>query len=266
MKRTILAVLAVLFLFAPLSRAQSTTPTTNPAVIYPAPLNEYDNHVRGTFGFTGGSIYGNDFLDMSVGVEAPFAKRFEADASYTFTPIEHKIGIGFGTAQGYRVGGIVWVLKNLGVNGSFVHSSYNVAQKGAPNLAKAGEDVFGGLTYRRIAWGVPVRFTFDYVRQINNKCADIVYVGSKPVNCIESNYLQGGDFNMVARMGSKGPFIIRMVMDLQVGRVKNQGNPQCDGTFGGPDICPQTSTTAGGASGGVVFEFPRHRGYEDSPF
>jgi hypothetical protein len=255
MKRTILAVFAILFLFAQVSKAQTSS------VIYPQ-QQEFDTHVRVLAGVEGGSVYGNDFLSLSTGLEVPFAKRFEADTNATFTPLEHKIGLGYGTAYGFRLGGIIWVLKSVGINGSYSQSSYVVT-----HAAKSGSDVFGGITYRTLAWGNPVRFNFDYVRQVNNHIACNTWnQAGVCLNGTEANYLQGGDFGMTVRMGSAGPANVRMVLDVQAGRVLNQGNPQCDGTFGGPITCQRTSTMGGGASLGVVFEFPRHRDTQDLPF
>jgi hypothetical protein len=229
-KRTILAVL----LFAAASHAQT-----------------YDNHPRVLAGIDGGSIYGNDFLELTTGAEVPIASRFEADGLFTVAPLEHKVGIGFGTSWGYRVGGIVWMTRSLGVNGAYSRSSYSVT-----GVSKAGSDVFGGLTFRTYALGAPVRFGLDYVRQVGNRL----------VGGTESNYLQGGDFSMTVRYGRVGPSIARIVLDIQSGRVLNQPNPQCDGTLGGPITCPRTSTNSGGASVGVVFELSGRHSSEDSRF
>jgi hypothetical protein len=57
--------LFVLTIFTQVSNAQSTP---NPSVIYPAPLNDYDSHVRVLLGVSGGSSFGNMFLSTDAGV------------------------------------------------------------------------------------------------------------------------------------------------------------------------------------------------------
>jgi hypothetical protein len=226
-----------------------------------ASAQSIDRHIRVLAGADGGSIYGSDFIDLNAGIEAPISRRFEGDANIHVAVLEHKIGLGFGSAWGYRLGGIVWVTRNLGINSYFSHSAYNITQ-----AKKSGSDMLTGVTYRTYL-GAPVRFSFDYLRQVDNHVEDITYnCKGKPINGTESNYLQGGEFNMQVRMGTLGPSIVRLVFDTQVGRSRNQGNPRCDGTFVGHITCPRTSTIAGGASVGVLFEFPRHRRYENSRF
>jgi hypothetical protein len=209
-----------------------------------------DNHVRIIAGVNGGSIYGNDFLDLVTGIEAPLPHS-EADAAATFTPLEHKIGLGFGTAWSVRAGGIAWLTRSVGLNTYVSHGAYRVAR-----ASKAGSDLLCGVTFRTYAFDAPLRLSFDYVRQIDNHL----------VGGTESNYLQGGDFNLIWRMGAVGPTVWRMTLDVQTGWVKDQGNPVCDGTLGGRITCPRTSSNSGGASIGLQFEFPRRHGFENSRF
>ena len=264
MKRTILGVLAVLFLFSAIGNAQTTsTPTT------------YDDHFRFLAGIHGGGDFGNLFLALDAGVEVPFAKRFEIDLSDAYSPVVHvynvvipfeeHINLGTGSANITDVGGIVWVTpgKSLGLNGSAEYSTYST------NIHKGSYYAFGGLTWRKIVWGQPTRFTFDYFRQFDNGivCGTVAACALPGANGTESDHVQGGEFGMVTRMGAVGPTIIRMTFSTSVGHVLTQGNPQCDGTFGVYiPSCKRGSAVSGGASMGVSFEFPRHRGLENNPF
>lgn len=262
MKRTILAVLAILFVFAPVIRAQ-TTP--NPAVIYPSPLNNNDVHARFLAGFEGGSSFGNMFLSVTAGAEIPFAKRFELDLGDSFSPLEEHIALGHGWANVAQGGGIVWITKGkaVGLNGSVTYSNYNT------DIAKGGYYSHSGVTYRTYAWGVPTRFTFDYFREFDNgiACGTRAACLLPGANGTETDHVQGGEFGFAARMGSVGPSVVRLTFTTSVGHTLTQGNQACDGSLGVYiPSCKRGSAVSGGATMGVVFEFPRRRGYEDSLF
>lgn len=269
MKRIILATLAVLFLFSPVSKAQTAQVATT-----------YDDHFRVLGGIGGGGDFGNLFLALNGGIEVPFAKRAELDITDSYSPVIHvynviipfeqHINLGTGSANIANVGGIVWISKgkSLGLNGSAEYSSYST------QISKGSYYAFGGLTWRKIAWGNPTRFSFDYFRQLDNgiACGTQAACALPGANGTESDHVQGGQFSMVTRMGAVGPAVIRLTFSTNVGHTLTQGNPQCDGTFGtkggnGPNgSCPRGSAISGGASMGVIFEFPRHRGLENNPF
>jgi hypothetical protein len=263
MKRCIFAVFALLCLcVAPSGHAQTSQVIYDPTV--------YDNHTRFLVGVTGGSVYSNLFVALNAGVEIPIKNRFELDFNDGFSPVikvgtvsipfEEHLGQGVGWGNNVRGGGILWVTKSVGLNSSVEYSNYST------NIYKGSGYAFGGVTLRRMAWGVPARFTFDYVRQFNNG------IFPNNVSGTETAHLQGADFGLTTRMGHLGPSIVRMVVSFQAGHVLTQGNPVCDGTFGvtggnGPNgSCPRTGAWAGGASGGVIFEFPRHSNLENNPF
>jgi hypothetical protein len=262
MKRTILAVFAILFLFAPVMKAQNTT--SDSSVIYPQQL-EYDNHTRFLTGFEGGNSFGNMFFSATAGAEIPLAKRFEIDINDSFSPLESHIALGHGWANVASGGGIVWIAKSksLGLNGSVDYSNYST------QIAKGGYYVHSGLTWRTYAWGSPARFTFDYFRQFNNgiACGDIAGCSKPGANGTETDHVQGGEFGFAVRLGSTGPANVRLTFSTSVGHVLTQGNQACDGSLGVfIPSCKRGSTVSGGATMGLVFEFPRHRGYENNLF
>ena len=242
---------------------------SNPAVIYPS-QDTYDSHIRFLTGFEGGTSFGNMFVSVTAGAEIPFAKRFEVDVNDSFSPIESHVNLGSGLANDASAGGIVWITKDksLGLNGSVNYSSYNT------DIAKGSYYAHSGLTYRAYAWGDPARFTFNYFRQFNNgiACGTLSAFQVRGANGTETDHVQGGEFGMAVRMGSTGPAVVRLTFSTSVGRVLTQSNPICDGTFGitggnGPNgSCYRTTAISGGATMGLVFEFPRHHGDEDALF
>jgi hypothetical protein len=249
MKRSTFArfALFMLVLTAPVSRAQE---------VY-SPSSEYDEQARVLVGSMGGSGFGNYFLGLIAGVEIPFAHRYELDLEETFSPIERHVALGSGWANRVSAGGHFWLTKGFGLNGSAEYSNYSVR-----SASKGGDYAFIGVTWRKIAWGIPARFSLDYIREFKNGIS---------ANGTESAHLQGGDFALVARMGCSRSVCSRMVFDYQAGHVLTQSNPICDGTYGktgGPNggPCNRTGAWSGGATGSIVVEFPSHRGYEDAAF
>ncbi len=249
MRRSILATFVVftLVFFAPVSRAQ--------ALFNPSP--RYDEQARVLVGTDGGSSFGNYFFSLKAGVEIPFAHRYELDSDDAFSPFERHVALGSGWANQISLGGHFWLTNGLGLNASAEYSNYSVGI-----VSKGSDYAFGGVTWRKVAWGIPMRLYFDYVREFNNGIS---------ANGTESAHLQGGDFRMVARMGCSTSICSRMEFDYQAGHVLKQSNPICDGTYGitggsngGP--CYRLGAWSGGASASFVVEFPRHRGYEGVAF
>jgi hypothetical protein len=248
-KRSIFATfaLSMLVLFAPVSRAQE---------LY-GPSSQYDEKARVLVGTVGGSSFGNYFFGLKAGVEVPFAHRYELDLQDTFSPIESHIALGSGWANQVSAGGHFWLTKGFGLNGRAEYSNYSVT-----TASKGGDYAFIGVTWRKVAWGIPARFYFDYIREFKNGIS---------ANGTESAHLQGGDFTMAFRMGCSRSVCTRMVASYQAGHVLTQSNPICDGTYGktgGPNggPCYRTGAWSGGATGSFVVEFPRHHGYEDVAF
>jgi len=237
----------MLAFFAPVSRAQAPLSSSS----------RYDEQTRVLVGTVGGSGFGNYFFGLEAGVEIPFAHRYELDSHEAFYPIERHVALGSGWANQVSVGGHFWLTNGFGLNGRAEYSNYSVG-----TVSKGGDYAFGGVTWRKVAWGIPVRFYFDYVREFNNGIS---------ANGTESAHLQAGDFRMVARMGCSTSICSRIEFDYQAGHVLTQSNPICDGTYGitgGPNggPCYRSGAWSGGATASFVVEFPRHRGYEDLPF
>lgn len=249
MKRSILVTLALFMLvfFAPVGRAQALF----------SPTSDYDEQTRVLVGTMVGSSFGNYFFGLKGGIEIPFASRYELDSQETISPFERHVALGSGWANQVSAGGHLWLTKGFGLNFSAEYSNYSVT-----TVRKGGEFVFGGVTWRKIAWGVPARFSLNYIREFNNGIS---------ANGTESARLQGGEFLMVARMGCSGFVCSRVEFDFQAGHVLTQGNPICDGTYGitgGPNggPCFRTGAWSGGATMGFILEFPSRPGNEDIAF
>lgn len=209
----------------------------------------YDDRARAIAGVSGGNSFGNLFFSTGIGVEIPVAGRFEIDAADSFSPLEEHLGRGW--ANQISAGGIVWN-ENIGFDGAVDYSNYSTS------IAKGGYYAQGGVAWRRYAWGKPVRFSFDYFRQFRN--------GVSP-NGTETDHVQGGTFTIQSRLGAAGPVTIRTVLSISAGHLLTQGNPACDGSRGVYlPSCKRAGAVSGGGSFGIYFEFPRHRGYEESVF
>lgn len=203
---------------------------------------------RVTVGVGGGSLYSNTTISVVSGVEIPI-HRFEIDARNEFSPYENHTGLGTGTAELLRGTGILWA-RSVGLAGNYEYNEYTTS------IHKGMRKVFAGVILRKSLDGVPSRFEFDYVRQVQNHL----------VGGTESAYLQGGRFAMTTRMGCTGSVCSRLAWEMQGGRVFLQGNPICDGTFSGPVTCARQSAISGGVKASFVIEFPRNRGHEDDAF
>lgn len=225
-------------------------PDTSPIVTAPS------GGVRLLVGPQAGSSFGNLFVSLVAAVEWPISRRLELDLRDNFSPLESHAPYGRGTANKIEGGFLVWLNRSVGLNSQLERSSYRV-----PTLSKANDYASGGFTLRRTLGGMPSRVSFDYIREINNG----ITAG------VESSRLQGGDLTLDIRPGCSGKVCYRLQFDYVVGRVLQQSNPICDGTFGttgGPNggPCPRTATSAGAFTGSFMVEFPRRRATEKLPF
>jgi hypothetical protein len=243
-------------------------------------------------GATGGASYGNLFLGPAVEIELPFGEvthqnfthhpctdfpgvyadngqkkecwgfevpatynRFELDLRDEFAPLEEHIALGHGFANTGGAGPTVWLKQKFGLNG-YVDSSLYSVQK----ASKFDGYWFAGIATRGIWEGSPVRITLDYFREIRNG----IYGDG-----IETNHLQGGDFRMEVRLGCKGAACFRTTLDMSVGHLLNQGNPECDGTeheHHHLPMCPRQGNISGSGVMGFLVEFPRRRQKENDLF
>jgi hypothetical protein len=227
-----------------------TTPDSSPIVTAPS------GGARFLIGAQTGSSFGNLFAGILAGVELPVTRHLELDLHDTFSPVEQHVPYGNGTANQVIGGGIVWINRSVGLNGQMEYSSYRVA-----GLSKAGDYVLTGITLRKTANAMPLRLSFDYLREVNNGISQ----GT------ESPRLQGGQFNLDMRVACHLAFCVRVQFDFKVGRVLQQSNPVCDGTYGitggpGGGPCYRTAASSGAFTGAVLFEFPRRRATEQLAF
>lgn len=198
-----------------------------------------------------GASFGNLFAGVVAKVEIPVNRHLEIDLRDNFQPLEEHVALGRGWANQVSGGGIVWLTQSMGVNGYVEHSQYRVS------ISKHAEYAAGGITLRKSIQGLPVRLGFDYLRQVNN---GIDSTGT------ESSHLQAGQFNLDLRIGCAGPFCYRTEFDYKIGHVLTQGNPVCDGSFGGSVTCPRAGASSGAFTASVMLEFPRRRATESLPF
>lgn len=191
----------------------------------------------------------NEFSNMSVGVTAglstSFLRRYEVTLMDSYSPYENHIGQGLGHANVASVGGLTWLTEHWGVSGKIEDSGYNVTK-----VSKSAIMVLGGITTRQYFLDVPTRFTFGYAQQINNGIT----------NGIETSQLHGVYLAVDGRPYCNNAFCIRLQEQFALGRVLQQGNPICDGTFGAVSpvlSCPRTASIGGGVSLNVLLDFHR---------
>jgi hypothetical protein len=217
---------------------------------------------RVLIGGTGGSSFGNLFIGPTARLEIPFGSsstnntykysRFELDLQDDFAPLEEHIKLGSGWANTAQAGGILWLNNKIGLNGRADYSNYSVS------ISKGQYFAFGGLSYRSAdRFQMPYRLTFDYIREFNNGISK---------NGTESSQLQGGDFTLDFRLGCARLFCYRTMFNFEVGAVKTQGNPTCDGAFGGAVTCPRALATGAAFNISVLLEFPRRKKFDNLPF
>ena len=210
-------------------------------------------------GVSGGSSFGNLYVGPSIALEVPIGKHFELDLGDDFAPVEQHVKLGSGWANTSQAGGIVWLNKSIGLNAGVDYSHYHVS------ISKSGEFARGGMIIRKSYDGMPLRLTFDYIREFNNG------IFPNNISGTESAHLQAGEFDMDMRVSCYGPACYRLKFGFEVGHVLTQSNPVCDGTFGvtgglngGP--CYRTGASSGSFTAALSFEFPRRRATEHDAF
>ena len=216
------------------------------ATLFPNYANAQSRFIVGA---TGVAAFDNYSGGVTAGIEYPFLKHFELDLKDTFSPIEGHVALGTGRANNTTAGGFVWVNQKFGFNGQATDSMYDVTK-----VSKDGNYWFGGLALRTNLGGMPVRFTFDYVRQFNN--------GISPTG-VETSHLQGGDIGFTNIFGCTKHMCVRTTEDLIFGAVREQGNQACDGSspIVAPNVyCgPRTLALSGGATASIQFVFGKGR-------
>lgn len=203
-------------------------------------------------GPTGGYVFDNTSIGIESGIELPLGNHFELDDYGVFNPVEFKTVLGRGYSYTIESGAIIWVNKTSGFEGDLSVGGYSVT-KAAKNAIYA----YGGYVYRHNMFGMPTRFSFDYMRQIRNGIS---------LNGTETNHVQGGVVSFDTLFGCLKHECVRTKFTWYTAHILNQSDPICDGTFGngsqakppmGP--CPRTGDIGGGFSFSLMFEFPRRK-------
>jgi hypothetical protein len=192
-------------------------------------------------GASGGESFGNLSLGPMIEVELPLAHHFEWDVRDTFSPLESHIALGHGWANQAEAGGIVWIEKSFGVDGLLTDSTYDV-----PRLVKSNTYTKMGASFRSAYGGVPLRIFLNYVREV-----------SPPVSHgVESSHLNAGNFRAEATIACSKHFCYRTVLDMSVGHILEQGNPECDGTWGAT-TCRRRGQISGSGTMGFLVQIGR---------
>jgi len=209
---------------------------------------------RVLIGGTGGTEFGNSYIGVLTAVELPI-KHFELDFSNTFDPYVSHVSLGKGYDNHVEGTGIFW-LRKVGFFGGVDYSMYHT------DISKAAEFARGGVVLRNDFAGVPARFFFTYTHELNNGVFPHTSTGT------ETPRLQSGSVQTEIRLqcNRRGNSCLRLSASFDVGVVKNQSNPVCDGSLGttggengGP--CYRKFTLTGGASFGLSWEI-RHKSYD----
>lgn len=237
--------LKVLFvmLFALTARAQdASVKAVNPpsSVIYPQ--TPESPKARFLFGFDGGYAFNNTTVGVVAGTEVPFGRHLEVDSFGYFYPYESKAVYGKGYLYNVKAGPLVWINQTSGVEGLFEKGGYTVTK-----VSKGADYVFAGYVYKHTMLGLPTRFHFDYFRQVLGKI--------NPKTLVEPNDVTGGSFTFDTLMGCTKAFCVRSAFTWLTGRVVEQGNPYCDGTYSGcPNVIKRNTDVGGGFEWNVTFQ------------
>ena len=208
-------------------------------------------------GPAGGIDFNNETFGGVLQIRQPITKHFEISLTDTASPIESHLGVGTGFSNITNIGGIVWLAQHFGISGSGEYSMYNVttARKGAYYTQ------FGPI-FRLHVSDFPARLSFGGSLQVHNGIS---------ADGIESSHLKGAYAELEILLGCAGKFCVLTDEKLDGGRVLEQGNPACDGTFGvtggpGGGPCFRTAANGGGFTGSLKFQFPRHKDDETNLF
>ena len=189
--------------------------------------------------------YGNKSVGAQVGIEQPFAKRFEVDLYDTASPIESHIALGSGWANIATLGGIGWLIQRIGIQADLKQSRYSVT-----SASKAAYYLTVGPVVRFRVENSPSRILFSYYRQVANGISS---------NGTESSRLHGVSVAWDIRAACNAHACLRINETLDVGRVLDQGNPANDSAAAaqanGQAYHPRIGVWSGGFSGTIAVEF-----------
>lgn len=190
-------------------------------------------------GASGGESFGNLSLGPTVEVKLPI-RRFELDLRDTFDPLESHIALGHGWDNVATIEPILWLKPNFGLDGRVDWSEYHVTQ-----VSKHSPHFYAGIATRGEWLGAPVRVMLDYFREFDNG----VYGHG-----IETSHLQGGSMYLEAQIGCSKHACYYTTLEMAIGGLLEQGNPQCDGSFGRA-TCPRPRNVSGSGIMGFLVSF-----------
>jgi hypothetical protein len=223
------------------------------AVTY-SPDYHIDQETRWLINTEIGSYAGLGFkpphIAIGMSIEKPVSRRFEVDSGVSYSPDRKYIT---NDGKSFEVSGdtIFWVSHYFGLYQDVTYNRLWTSQFDKRTLAPES-----GVVFRTLFAGVPTRMYLDYV----------IPTGRIDSNGIESNRLQGIQYNLIGRLGSIGRTTVRLGFTWQVYHYYDQGNPLCDGTFDGPVTCRRTGHVSGTSALNINFEFGRRSHDDDDLF
>ena len=157
-------------------------------------------------------------------MERPLSERLEAQAAIKFSP-DPKLITDNGRSLVASARAIVWANRYFGATGEASYSRLWTSQFNKTAWLPAP-----GIVFRLKFLGNPTRMYLDY----------LIPTGSIDTHGIESSRIEGPEYYAESRLASMGPVTMRLGFKLNAYHFFEQGNPQCDGTFGGSATCPRT--------------------------
>jgi len=175
-------------------------------------------------------------------IERPLSQRLEAQASAKFSP-DRKLITDDGHSLVASARGIFWANHYFGLTGEASYSRLWTSQ-----FDKTAWLPAPGVVFRLSFLGNPTRMYLDYA----------VPTGSIDAHGIESSRLQGPEYYVESRLASMGPVTMRFGIKWNVYHFLEQGNPECDGTFGGAVTCRRKGDTTAVTALTLRFEWVKN--------
>lgn len=194
-------------------------------------------------GGTTGEDYNNAYYGLASRLEVPIGSRFEIDGNASIGK-ESKSGYGTGYFYDFSPTGYVFPFREWGGNISIGKTSYFLN-----SISKQEYYSQCGITYRKDSPNIPIWWDLDYVWEIKN--------GISP-DGTETNHLKGIENVFDFNIGCSKKLCYRFDISSEAGKFLNQGNPQCDGSYG-IDTCPRSSSFGGGIGATFYLEFPKRK-------
>lgn len=179
---------------------------------------------------------------FGVSMEKPVSRRLELQADTRYSP-DRKLITNDGQGLVVSARAIFWANHYFGLTGGTDYSRLWTSQ-----FNKAARHPSPGVVFRLRFLGSPTRMYLDYV----------VPNGTIDARGIESSRIQGPEYYVESRMASMGPVTMRFGLKWDVYHFLDQGDPLCDGTFGGSVTCRRTGYTTGTAALTLRFEWVKN--------